>query len=268
MLHKTLLLFLLFFSCSTLFGQNSILISGEQELYQIGKQISLYEDNTKELVLNDILNLDKEFEISTKKVPNWGLSSAHIWIKIQIQDTSSKHGNWYLNLDYSTLKIADLYYQGSNKNWQVIKSGNKIPFDKRKIKSRNFIFPLHFSSEKTHTFYLNLVNAGPIQAPLFIQSMSSIYSEQMKMEMYYGVLTGIFILIIISNFFLWLNLKDPAYFFYIVYALGSLLTLLYISGHATQYVLSDYPKLSGTAIGVFVSLIIIGLPLLVNIFYM
>lgn len=261
MSNKILLFFLLFAYHSTVFGQDIISISTEKDTYQIGRYVGLYEDETQSLEFKDILLLDKDFHPSEQDNPNWGLSSAHIWIKIQVQDTDTESKDWYLNLDYSTLKIADLYYQDSSQNWQVIKSGNKIPFSKRKIKSRNFIFPLHLSTNKTHTFYLNLINAGPIQAPLFIQSMESIYSEQMKIEMYYGILTGIFILIIISNFFLWINLKDPAYFFYIIYALGSLLTLLYISGHVTQYLLEPYPKLSGTAIGVFISLIMVGLPL-------
>jgi serine phosphatase RsbU (regulator of sigma subunit) len=261
MLPKILLFFALFSACSNSFGQTEILVSSKKKLYQIGNQISFYEDETKDLKLSDILLIDDKFQVSEKKVPNWGLSSAHIWIKIQVQDTSEHTDRWYLNLDYSTLRTANLYYQDTSNNWQVIESGNRVPFQKRKVKSRNFIFPLHLPTDETHTFYLNLSNAGPIQAPLFIQKMSSIYYEQTKMEMYYGVLTGIFILIIVGNFFLWINLKDPAYFFYIVYALGSLLTLLYISGHATQYVLSAYPKLSGTAIGVFISLIIIGLPL-------
>lgn len=261
MLKKIIFFFFILFCCSKLFGQSITVLSNEKDSYLIGKSVSFYLDSTRKEELSDILLLDKKFQASKEDIPNWGFTSAHIWIKIEVQNTQIQKTDWYLSLDFPTLSRADFYFQNPDKQWQVIHSGNRVPYSERNFKSRGFVFPLELPSTKATTFYLKLGNSGPIQAPLAIHTPSEFYAEQMLSEAYYGIFAGIFLLILLTNLFFWINLEDSTYFYYIVYTLGSMLTLFYISGHTMQHILGNYPKLAGVAINVSMSLIAIGLPL-------
>jgi serine phosphatase RsbU (regulator of sigma subunit) len=265
--HTVFLIFMLLY-CSSLFGQSTVVVlSKEKKTYKIGKSVSFYLDSTRKETLDDILLLDdSKFEQSKTDIPNWGFNSTNIWIKINLKNTTQEISDWYLNLDSPTLSRADFYFQDSLSQWKTINSGNRVPASQRNFKNRSFVFPLDFSANQSATFYLKLSNAGPIQAPLIIENLSDFYARQMLFEAYYGILTGIFLLVLVINFFFWINLKDSTYFYYIIYTLGSMFALLYMSGHVMLYVLGDFPKLSGVAIISFLSLIVIGLPLFSKMF--
>lgn len=207
-------------------------VQNSESLLDISSSLQFFEDNSGELTISDIQS--KEFTSVTSSVPNFGVSNSTFWVKSIIKNSSDQN-NLILELSMPTLDNVEFYLNDGNNNFNVIKSGEELPFYNRKYKDPNYLFDIEIPKGDSKLFYLKVSSSEGIQIPLKIGSKTAIYSQIKSRDVLSGIYVGIMLVMILYNLFIYFSVKDNSYIYYVIYILFVLLTQTVIQGYTYQY---------------------------------
>ncbi len=159
--HTVFLLFIFFYSAVNgspdhqilANGQKIILLNDNNQGEMLGKVVSIYEDETKELSFADILqpSIQAQFKSADNEGLNLGLSKSYYWVRMDIRHAESKHKDWLLEIAYPIMDSIEFYFQDKGV-WKRKIYGDYLPFDNREIDHRHFLIHLNIRDEAVHTF--------------------------------------------------------------------------------------------------------------------
>lgn len=222
----------------------SVEVSSVLDQKSIGKEIQIFEDSTKLLTINDILdpNHNQKFLPSKDEIPNFGQTNFHYWIKVSFENKSPEYTKRLLEIDYNNIDLVEVYSESNGKFQRTDKTGMMFPFSERKIKNRNFIFSIEMEKGTSKTIYIKLYNSGGLSVPLKIWNEESFFLHYADIQQGLGLYYGVMIVMILYNFFIFLSVKDISYLYYVTYILGFLGLQLTLTGNGFQYLWPNLPE--------------------------
>lgn len=249
MRYTTLCLLLLFFAFRAT-GQVSIL-AADKELHTLESSLMFWEDQTRRATLDDVLSAEVQqaFTKAESSKLNFGYNTTSaFWVKFTLKDLTEGKANWLLEADYAPLDSLTLYQPLGNNEWKAITTGELFPFSSRPVLTRVFAFPLQFP-EAESTFYLRVWTTGSVQIPLSVQKQSFFHLQEVRIDILYGILYGIILIMAVYNLAIGYYLQDYSYLVYGISVLMTTLFLMVWRGHAQQYLWPEFPELSNVIIG-------------------
>src|ERR1019366_4620400 len=112
-------------------------------------------------------------------------------------------------------------------------TGRSVPFSKRNIKNRSFLFALQVTAGETKEIYLRVENHICI-FPLYIGDMKSIDEKQYPEDTLYGIFYGISFIIAFYALFLFIAARELYYFYFFLQVIFFSLYVLIYTGEASQ----------------------------------
>lgn len=219
------------FFANHLFSQ--IIYNNENENLSITNQIYSFEDKTNLLSINQIVN-NHDFILVNKKVPNFGITSSSIWLKISIQNNSNVD-DLLLQINQPIIDEVEFYDFDTKKNtFNVIKSGEIVPFDFRKYLTPEYLFDLNIAKNHNKTVYLKFRCKENMQIPIVIGSSLSIFNQSILSNVAGGIYIGIMLVMMLYNLFIFRIFRDKSYILYSLYILLTMLTQTSLQGYTFQ----------------------------------
>ena len=241
--YSFLVIFLLL--CSFNLGaQTPVIFKGENLV--IGEYVSILEDSTNQLALQDILKSNR-FVVSDVPIPNLQLSSSDFWLRFEIKNESNSE-QIILALEYPMLGTCEFYSMTNGKVQSL--SYNNV-FEKRKYKHQNFVFDINQAPGSKATYYLRVKSTEQMVLPLIIGTPKLIAEKFLKNDLVWGIFIGLILVMVIYNLFIYISVKDSSYLYYVAYSLLIGLTQVTLSGFTYRFVLFDFPSLNHLGIVVF-----------------
>lgn len=114
--------------------------------------------------------------------------------------------------------------------------GRTSAVDTRPYHHRDFVFPLKLSVGQNYTIYLHgksILNTNKF--PLIIWTQKSFEQNDRKVNLFWGIVIGIFTLIAVINFTIGLLLKLRIFHFYGFYVLGIIIVFFHLEGYWYEY---------------------------------
>ena len=239
------LLFLLsLFFAETTSAQSPVIFRGENIV--IGNQISILEDPSNKLGLNDIRK-SNAFVPSKFTIPNLPLSSSDFWLKFTVKNESDQE-HLILGLEYPMLGTCDFY---SITDGKVQKLSYNNVFSKRKYQHQNFLFDLFIAPGTTEEYYLRVKSTEQMVLPLTLGTPKVMAESLASNDLAWGIFIGLILVMILYNFFIYLSVKDRSYLYYVFYSLFIGLSSTTLSGYTYRFIFPDYPDLNHLGIVVF-----------------
>lgn len=239
------LLFLLsLFFAETASAQSPVIFRGENIV--IGNQISILEDPSNKLGLNDIRK-SNAFVPSKFTIPNLPLSSSDFWLKFTVKNESDQE-HLILGLEYPMLGTCDFY---SITDGKVQKLSYNNVFSKRKYQHQNFLFDLFIAPGTTEEYYLRVKSTEQMVLPLTLGTPKVMAESLASNDLAWGIFIGLILVMILYNFFIYLSVKDRSYLYYVFYSLFIGLSSTTLSGYTYRFIFPDYPDLNHLGIVVF-----------------
>lgn len=232
-MNKSLLFILLIWvSVVAVSASNPIVFSNTDEILSIGKDVYLLEDKTGLLTIDDVVN-STDFIKSEEEVPNLGITPHNIWVKIEIQN-SSKEQDLILAVNNSLLNEITLYVNENGKYSFERKLGEAQIFSDREYDDPNYLFDINVS-QGINIVYLKIRSWENIQLPIQIGTIKKTFESKKNNDFIIGVYSGIMLIMIFYNLFIYLSIKDYNYLYYVIYIITILITQLNIKGYAFQF---------------------------------
>ena len=235
-LNKLLIVFLLIVSKYTY---------GSVQKDSLPFQIAYYQDNTNQLKVTNVE--DKLFvKLTNGEVLNLGVDDATFWIKL----STTKD----LLLDRKILFIE----QGRVKSYEMYKAKiGELPYvqqplvlpghDKLKnVQGISYLLP--DTIRKNEIIYLKLKSHENFIAKISIVTQNNIIAKNSFRDIFFGIYTGVMLIMFIYNLFLFIIVRDKSYLHYIFYILFTWLTQISIQGYGEIYIWNNLPLLNNYSV--------------------
>lgn len=219
-------------------------------------QLKYYVASSRESTLQEIKPHLKAFKPINSRMVNLGFETSDVWFYFETKNLSDSRLIRMLKLSNPIIDEVDVYKRIGNSTFvPIAKGGDQRPFAWRYNGNRELIFPLRLDPHSTNGFLFRVNNGGE---QFYFQSSlekgSYIQVKHGNKQVFYGLLFGVMIFIIILNLAIGILFRQRIAYIYTLY--GASFTLLQMSllGFGTTWLWTDQYFISNRANPFFASL--------------
>lgn len=214
---------LLFCLCGPLWALPSAPLEQGELRLSLAPFLGYHEDRDGTLGVEEVQRLpDSAFTRVGNDHANLGKNDSVWWFRVRLINGEPKPRSGYLEVNYALLDRLDLYLQDEQGNLQHQQSGDSFAFAQRPVQVRNFWFPLELA-QGSSTLLLRVQSSSTIFVPLYFSTHGASAAAQENLMGLNGAFYGVLFAMFVYNLFLFVSLRERAYFWYLVYILVSAL---------------------------------------------
>ena len=229
-------IFLLLFLISFIYAVPVVEINNDKDTYD-NFEIAYQKDSEQTI---DIHNIEKVVFIKT--TPNkftLGYTKGNLWFKFQIKNLSESE-NLIIYLGETFYEKANLYYE---QNGKYIKKEHGLftPIKQREVKTNHLAFEVNIPKSQTQTFYMELQGKYAYFGNIKIIKKEFLGQNILfSFNAIYIFIFGIIFSVLLFNTFLYLQVKEKIYLYYLGFAFFNLIYLINISGILVFFDMQHY----------------------------
>lgn len=250
-----LILFILFFI--HLLSNAQVSITEHDDFLKLeGNQLKYFIVPNQQSTLQSVKSHLKEFKPINSRMVNLGFETKDVWFYFETKNLSQSRLIRMLKLSNPIIDEVDVYKRIGNSIFiPVARGGDQRPFAWRYNGNRELIFPLRLDPHSTNGFLFRVNNGGE---QFYFQSSlekgSYIQVKHGNKQVFYGLLFGVMIFIIILNLAIGILFRQRIAYIYTLY--GASFTLLQMSllGFGTTWLWTDQYFISNRANPILASL--------------
>ncbi|HLD24265.1 MAG TPA: 7TM diverse intracellular signaling domain-containing protein, partial [Sulfuricurvum sp.] len=219
--------------------------------YSAAHEQYLYlEDKSGRLILDRVLEKEtqKLFRPLNGRSAGFGLTKSDFWIKLSLENPQKYPIKRLLKFDYPLLDKVTLYRINPDGTYNEKISGDSIAIALHEKKDENIIFKLTMEPQTNETLYFHIRSNSSMDLQLYLMNNDRYYDSQITKTALLGIFYGGAAVMILYNFFLFLSIRERSYFYYVIFQIVNILTLLALSGDAFRYLWPDSPEINNVII--------------------
>lgn len=112
---------------------------------------------------------------------------------------------------------------------------DEYPFASRDVPHQNFIFNVSLPLHTEQTIYLRFENEATMRLPLTLGSPEALAQESYAEQFKHGLFFGALLIMLGYNLFLFISVRDKAYWYYSLFLIGFILAALAVLGLLQSY---------------------------------
>lgn len=233
MLIRFLVLFILFLQSQTAaIAGEPVVFKDSTKLLQIGRSLELYRDNTNQLTIDQVRNM--QFTPANADVPNLQISPFSNWARFSITNQTAL-SQLMLEVEYPTIDEITLYEVLPAGGYKAVNLGQLQPYKNRPYNHQNYIFPLELGVGETREFFLKVKAGEQAQLPMYLGSESALNAKNTERNFIFGVYIGIILVMALYNLFIYLTIRDRSYLIYVTYIICVGLTQASQQGYTFRF---------------------------------
>lgn len=205
----------------------------------LGRHTYFLEDPDGTLSVDEVLALPTErFQHLTGRHVNQGKNDSTWWLRVQLDNRLAEALRGFIEINYPLLDHIELYLQHPDGTLSRQLSGDSYPFAQRPVKIADFWFPVELPPGDT-TLLLRLKTSSTLYVPLYFSTYTASAAAQEELLGMSGAFYGVLFAMFCYNLFLFVSLREPAYFWYLIYNLNVGLFALAFDGLLIKWLPDD-----------------------------
>jgi signal transduction histidine kinase/CheY-like chemotaxis protein len=178
------------------------------------------EDPAGDLRIEQVAALaDERFTPVQGPHANLGKNDSIWWFKVRLDNRLAHNLAGYLEINYPLLDHLQVFLTASGGQWKMQESGDRYAFSQRPVQVRNFWFPLELEPGES-TLLVRVETTSTIFMPAFFSTYQASAAAQENLMGFNGAFYGVLFAMFCYNLFLFLSLRESAYFWYLAYNLN------------------------------------------------
>lgn len=235
MLPRVCLAILLCCLSAVVWALEPVPVSSQNTHHALGHWTYFLEDPAGELDVAEVLSMPQHmFEPINRVHANKGKNSSAWWFRVELNNQLNEPVGGFVEINYPLLDHIELYVRHPDGRISEQRSGDAHPFSQRTVKVSKFWFPVELEPGAS-TLLVRVKSSSTLYVPLYFSSYianAEVSEDSMGFSgAFYGVLFAMFC----YNFFLFLSLREPAYFWYLIYNLNVGLFVLSFDGFLVKW---------------------------------
>jgi diguanylate cyclase (GGDEF)-like protein len=186
--------------------------------------------------------------------PKIGFSKSAWWARVTLANRDASAHALVLRQVYPLMDYVTLWSPQADGSWRALKTGDRLDFDTREYAHRDFLFGLELPANATQTYYLRFASNGPIDIALELYEPRTLLGTLGREQLAFGAYFGGFLVLVLYNFFIFLVVRDRAFFYYLLYATSYGLYFSVYNGLSFQFLWPHNPAWGNTSLLVLLCL--------------
>jgi len=228
------------------------LLAAPEELASPTITLELLEDPASALTIAQVVEADRQgrFSPSSSSSPSLGFTRSAIWAKLRLNNPFPTPRDFFLEIAYPHLDQVDLYLPDPGGGFTLFRSGDHVPLSQRPVSHHNPVFPIRMDSNGSLTCYLRVATTSSLNLPILFLTPERFAERTGKTHALLGIYFGILLVMLLHNLFIFLNLRDKTFLFYVLLVGAYLAFQLCLSGYAQTYFLPEAPGIADKGVPV------------------
>ena len=222
-------------------SESKLILTDKQSEYSLGTHISLFEDTSGKLSINDIVlpQYNDQYRTFNEESPSLSFSGSTFWIRVKVVNTSAET-NWLLVQHFAFTHFLNLYtYNKTDKSYTVQKSGSNTVIENR-YPHRLIIFPQTFDENQEKTLYLELKSDSAINLKLKLWNEHYFFKKDHVDTFWNGVFYGSIIIAFCINLLLFYFFRRPYYLYLVGFIFFTFTTFIFYDGYGQMFFAEKY----------------------------
>ncbi|ACU03739.1 7TM diverse intracellular signaling domain-containing protein [Pedobacter heparinus] len=238
-----ILLFTVYVNASTRAGKENIMnpdIQTQDSLINILHFSKLYISKSDTIGIRSVIAKEAEFKKPVTNIINIGNYPNAVWIKAVVPPSIDIKDYTDILIDQPRLKQAEVYFVKDNEVLKKFQYNNYtlVASVKTSGNLKTFKIPKDIAALNP-VIYIKLYSDDVVISPVFISKSSNVLELFSVRDVFFGIYTGIMLIMFAYNLFLYFSVKDVSYLNYIFCILFTWLTQTTIQGYFDKYFYVD-----------------------------
>lgn len=170
------------------------------------------------------------------------------WLKLQLNNSGSTRGLWYLKLDYPLLDEVTFWTSTRDGTSRKLATGDQYPFASRGIDYRYFLLPVTLGAQEPLQVTIRIRSSGALNVPLSLETPAEVIATSNDLTLTHGLFYGALAIFAAFNLLLFFSSRT-VYYFYNAFYMGAMgLFLFAMGGFANQYFWPESAGFANTSI--------------------
>lgn len=206
-----------------------------QQAQQINAQMSSLDDRTGTFTIQDVA-LGRAGAFKPMRTGNLGYNypGKALWVRFEVDLGEYPDPHWYLLERWEHVGELTLFYP-TGSTFRSISLSEAQPARARPFNVHQYLFQIP-SSREPATYYMRYEpNGHTVTVSLTWAGMQGLIEHLSDAQLWLGLFFGGMVIMWLYNLMLFWYLRDRAYFYYIYYLGGFIVTFLYMNGFAPLF---------------------------------
>ncbi len=212
-----------------------------------------WEDPTGEATVNLAAEKDA-FKPVDQIAPNFNYTDSAFWFRVRLQNDMDETAHLILAITYPVLDRIQVCTGPRQGPWECQQGGDAFPFESRRIRSPNHVFPIELAKGENRWMYLGVKTTSSMRIPMTLSTTKEFENSQIISQLGWGLLFGWLFVMLVHNLLLWAVTRDKIYAFFSAHLTMGILFSAALSGHGFQYLWSGLPWLTDRSAPILVGL--------------
>ena len=191
--------------------------------------------------------------------PTFGFQTGAYWFHLAVVNSHAEETRWLLVQEYALSDQIDLYLRYPDGHVEHQASGDHQPFGNRFIRYRYPNFRLDLPLGQPVELLIRVQSESSMQVPLVLYTPKAFAELMRDAQFSTGLYYGIVLALLFYNFVLWIMLRDPGYFWYLLHTGAFGLVLFTLNGYGFEYFWPNWPWLADASVPLSICLALIGM---------
>ena len=200
-----------------------------------------------------------EFQPLPDGTPTFGFQDGAYWFYLPLVNRDAAEPRWLLVQEYALSDQVDLYLRYPDGRIEHASSGDHAPFNSRFIRYRYPNFRLDLPPGQRVEVLFRVQSESSMQVPLVLYTPQALAEIMRDAQFSTGLYYGIVLALLFYNFVLWIMLRDPGYFWYLLHTGAFGLVLFTLNGYGFEYFWPGSPWLADASVPLSICLALIGM---------
>ncbi|QOY63655.1 GGDEF domain-containing protein [Lysobacter sp. H21R4] len=189
----------------------------------------------------------------------FGFQPGAFWFHARLVNANLREPRWLLVQKYALSDYIEVHTLHADGHVDTHTGGDALPFEARSIRYRLPNFWINVPPGPPVDLLVRISSQSSMQVPLWLYTPGA-FAEvsrdaQFGIGLYYGILLALFV----YNLVLWLRLRDPSYFWYLLHISAFGLVLFTLNGLGFEYLWPKSPWLADKAVPLSICLAQVGM---------
>lgn len=200
-----------------------------------------------------------EFALLPNGNPTFGFQDGAYWFYLPVVNRHPEESRWLLVQEYALSDQIDLYLRYPDGRVEHQASGDHQPFANRFIRYRYPNFRLDLPLDQPVEILVRVQSESSMQVPLVMYTPKAFAELMRDAQFSTGLYYGIVLALLFYNLVLWIMLRDPGYFWYLLHTGAFGLVLFTLNGYGFEYFWPNWPWLADASVPLSICLALIGM---------
>jgi diguanylate cyclase (GGDEF)-like protein len=230
------------FAFATLLGPavqakpGTLTLTSESSHWNLGETMRVSQAIDRSVEPERVLSgeFDAVFRQTTKEVPSLDGELADVWVKSVLENAGQDRVEARLVFKFPQPKQTTFFIEQTDGSYKQIERGSEISLPADAV-GRFPSTPLLLEPETSRTVYLRVRNSGPVLIPLQLFEESTFVRQTVIEYLVFGLLVGCIIAIAIHTGLTFFATREPAFGWFVIFALAGAAYILCGSGIAKAH---------------------------------